>query len=111
MSPARVDLCTATKKPVGPTMTTPTDSYLRDRVDILDTITAYFIAIDHREFERLEQVFATDAEANFDGKSVGPGLSSIIDFVAGRGKVDYPVDIVDIEWSATGIAPLPDALR
>ncbi len=75
------------------------DTHLRDRVDILDTVTAYFIAIDHREFERLDRVFSPDAVADFDGKAVGPGLDAIIDFVAGRGKVDYPVDIQNLQLS------------
>lgn len=75
------------------------DRYLRDRLDILDTVTAYFITIDHRVFDRLERVFTADATADFDGKAVGPGLEAIIDFVTGRGKVDYPVDIVNLQLS------------
>ncbi|MEQ8840317.1 MAG: nuclear transport factor 2 family protein [Acidimicrobiales bacterium] len=80
-------------------MNAPTDQYLRDRLAILDTVTAYFIAIDHREFDRLDQVFSADAVADFDGKAVGPGLEAIIDFVAGRGKIDYPVDIQNLQLS------------
>lgn len=69
------------------------------RTAILDVVTAYFVAIDHRDFDALHRCFTDDVVADFDGKAVGPGRDAVIDFCAGRGPVDYPVDIVDIRLS------------
>ena len=76
-----------------------TDRFVRDRVEILDVVTRYFTSIDHRDFERLRTVFTEDASGDFDGKAVGPGIEALLDFFAGRGRVDFPVDVAEIQVS------------
>jgi hypothetical protein len=61
------------------------DRHLADRAGILDTVTAYFVALDHCAFDRLERVFTSDATADFDGTACGPDRDAIIAHVSGLG--------------------------
>lgn len=75
------------------------DDYVRARLDILDVVTDYFVSVDHRDFDRLHRCFTDDASGSFDGRVVGPGIDAMIDFIAGRGSVDYPIDVVELRLS------------
>jgi SnoaL-like domain len=70
-----------------------------DRVDILDTVTWYFMAIDRRDFAALHSVFTADIEAVFEGVRVAGGIDRLIAFVTGASDVSLPVDVVDLQLS------------
>jgi hypothetical protein len=73
--------------------------YVADRLAIADTVTRYFTAIDHRQFDMFADVFTDDVEAVYEGVQVAGGLGRIMDFCMGRSEHHFPLEIVDIERS------------
>ena len=72
---------------------------LADRLAIYDTVTRYFTAIDHREFDRFRDVFSDDVDAVYEGVHVAGGLQRIMDFCMGRSEHRFGLEIVDLEQS------------
>lgn len=70
-----------------------------DRIDILDTVTRYFTAIDRRDFDVLRRVFTPDVEAVFEGVRVAGGIERLIAFVTGASDISLPLDVVDLQLS------------
>jgi hypothetical protein len=73
--------------------------YVADRIAIADTVTRYFTAIDHRQFEMFTDVFTQDVDAVYEGVKVAGGLGLITDFCMGKSEHHFPLEIVDIEQS------------
>lgn len=70
-----------------------------DRLEIIDTVTRYFTAIDRRDFELLHSVFTDDVEAVFEGVRVAGGVDRLIAFVTGKSDIRLPVEVIDIQLS------------
>jgi ketosteroid isomerase-like protein len=73
--------------------------YVADRLAIRDTVTRYFTAIDHRDFELLRRCFTDDVVAVYEDVQVAGGVDRIIDFCSGKSEFRFPLEIVDIERS------------
>jgi SnoaL-like protein len=73
--------------------------YVADRWAILDTVTRYFTAIDQRDFELLRTVFTDDVDAVYEGAKVAGGIDRLLAFVTGRGDVELPVDVINVQLS------------
>ena len=74
-------------------------TYVADRIAIADTVTRYFTAIDHRQFEMFADVFTEDVEAVYEGVHVAGGRQQVMDFCMGKSEHRFGLEIVDIEQS------------
>jgi hypothetical protein len=69
------------------------------RQAILDVVSRYFIAIDHRDWEVLRTCFAADVTGIYEGVQVAGGVDRLMDFFEGRSTFGFPVEIIDLQVS------------